>query len=317
MTEVRHRTVSTNGITMHVAEAGAGFPVVMLHGWPELWFSWRHQLEALSNAGFWAIAPDMKGYGQSDAPADPAGYTMKVLSAEIVGLLDALGIDKAVFVGHDWGGALLWQMGLRYPDRVERLIGLNTPYSPPNPGSRTTIALRDAFGLTDATFYMRYFQKPGVAEAEFEADVRGNLAKIFMPYTRAEDLWTFATVGGDGSGCLTRVPLGETFLTEAELDVYAGEFERTGFRGGFNWYRAADMNGDEVDGPKGPGLDIPTMMVTAENDMILRPAMAAHMPALIPGIRMENIANCAHWTQQERAPEVNALVLDFLKDLRT
>jgi pimeloyl-ACP methyl ester carboxylesterase len=162
---------------------------------------------------------------------------------------------------------------------------------------------------------MRYFQKPGVAEAEFNADVRGNLAKVFMPYTRAQDLWTFATVGGDGSGVLTHVPPGATFLTDAELDVYAAEFSRTGFTGGFNWYRAADLNADEVGGPTGPGLNIRSMMITAENDMILRPEMAAHMPALIPGIRMENIRNCAHWTQQERAPEVNALMLDFLRDL--
>ena len=154
-----------------------------------------------------------------------------------------------------------------------------------------------------------------MAEAEFEADVRGNLAKIFMPYTRAQDLWTFATVGGDGSGAVANIPPGETFLTDEELDVYVTEFTRTGFTGGFNWYRAADLNGDEVGGPTGPGLNIPSMMITAENDMILRPEMAAHMPALIPGIRMENIKNCAHWTQQERAPEVNALMLDFLKDL--
>ena len=315
MADVRHRTVQTNGISMHVAEAGSGFPVVMCHGWPELWFSWRHQLQALGNAGFHAIAPDMRGYGRTDAPKDPREYVMKTLCRDMVGLLDALGIDKAVFVGHDWGGAVLWQMGLRHPERVERLIGLNTPYGPPTPGSRTTIALRDAFGLTDRTFYMRYFQTPGVAEAEFEADVRGNLAKIFMPYTRAEDLWTFATVGGDGSGALTRVPPGNTFLTAEELDVYAAEFSRTGFTGGFNWYRAADLNTDEVGAPMGPMIPIKSMMITAENDLILRPEMAAHMPSLIPGIRMENIRNCAHWTQQERAPEVNALMLDFLKDL--
>ena len=300
---------------MHVAEAGTGFPVVMCHGWPELWYSWRHQLQALGDRGFRAIAPDMRGYGRTDAPADPAQYTMRILCRDMIGLLDALHIEKAVFVGHDWGGAVLWQMGLRYPERVERLIGLNTPYSPPVPGARTTIMMRDAFGLTDRTFYMRYFQEPGVAEAEIGSDIRGNLAKIFMPFTRAQDLWTLATVGGDGSGVLTRIPRGETFLTDAELDVYVTEFSRTGFTGGFNWYRAADLNADEVGGPTGPGLDLPSMMITAENDLILRPEMAAQMPLLIPGIRMENIRNCAHWTQQERASEVNALMLDFLRDL--
>jgi len=316
MANVRHHHIRTNGISMHVAEAGSGTPVVMCHGWPELWYSWRHQLQALGDNGFRAIAPDMRGYGRTDAPAEPAHYTMRILCADMVGLLDALDIDRAVFVGHDWGGAVIWQMGLRHRARVERLIGLNTPYTPPVPGSRPTIAMRDAFGLTDATFYMRYFQTPGIAEAEFEADVRGNLAKIFMPYTRASDLWTFATVGGDGSGALTRVPPGETFLSDQELDVYVKEFSRTGFTGGFNWYRAADLNAEEIGAPTGPGLDIPSMMITAENDLVLRPEMAAHMAALIPGIRMENIGNCGHWTQQERAAEVNVLLLDFLDDLK-
>ena len=140
MLEVRHHTIRTNGISMHVAEAGHGFPVVMCHGWPELWYSWRHQLQALGDNGFRAIAPDMRGYGRTDAPRDPAQYKMAILCRDMIGLLDALKIDKAVFVGHDWGGAVLWQMGLRYPERVERLIGLNTPYSPPVPGGRPTIA---------------------------------------------------------------------------------------------------------------------------------------------------------------------------------
>ena len=137
MANIAHRTISTNGISMHVAEAGTGFPVVMCHGWPELWYSWRHQLHALGDNGLRAIAPDMRGYGRTDAPRDPAQYTMKILCADMVGLLDALDIEKAVFVGHDWGGAVLWQMGLRYPERVERLIGLNTPYAPPVPGALT------------------------------------------------------------------------------------------------------------------------------------------------------------------------------------
>jgi soluble epoxide hydrolase/lipid-phosphate phosphatase len=315
MNEIHHSTVRTNGIDMHVAQKGQGFPVVMCHGFPELWYSWRHQLEALSAAGFRAIAPDMRGYGRTDAPAEPAQYTMKTLCADMAGLLDALGIAKAVFVGHDFGGAVIWQMGLRHPERVERLVGVNTPYAPPIPGLRPTIALRDRLGLTDATFYMRYFQKPGVAEKELEADVRGNLAKIFHSYRRADDLWTFATVGGDGSGVLTKVAPGETFLTKEELDVYTREFERTGFRGPLNWYRAIDLNADEADPPKGPGINLPSMMIMAQHDRILRPEMAAHMPKLIPGVRMELIENCGHWTQAERAPEVNALLLDFLKDL--
>src|SRR5690606_21965485 len=171
---------------------------------------WRHQIHALAEAGFRAIAPDMRGYGGTDAPADPAEYTMNILCADMAGLLDALGIEKAVFVGHDWGGAVIWQLGLRYPERVEALVGLNTPYGPPS-NTRTTEALRDFRGQTDKTFYMRYFLAPGVAEAELEADILTTFRKIFLPYTRAEDFTTFMTVGGDGSGVLTRIDNTDTF----------------------------------------------------------------------------------------------------------
>ncbi|MGE0601645.1 MAG: alpha/beta fold hydrolase [Dehalococcoidia bacterium] len=314
MAEIKHRTIHANGISMHVAEAGSGFPVVFCHGWPELWYSWRHQLSALGDAGFRAIAPDMRGYGGTDAPADPSEYSMKTLCADMAGLLDALDIEKAVFVGHDWGGAVIWQMGLRYPDRVERLVGLNTPYGPPS-NARTTESFRDFHGQTDKTFYMRYFLKPGVAEAELEADIPTTFKKIFLPYTRAEDFTTFMTVGGDGSGVITNINNTDTFLTQEELDEYVKVYSKTGFRGGLNWYRAADANADEVDAPKGPQLNIKSMMVTAGKDTILKPEMAAAMPMLIPGIRMEHIEDCAHWTQQERPNEVNALLIDFLKDL--
>jgi len=315
MAEIRHHQVQTNGISMHVAEAGEGFPVVFCHGWPELWYSWRHQIHALADAGFRAIAPDMRGYGGTDAPADPAQYTMKILTADIAGLLDALEIEKAVIVGHDWGGAVIWQMGLRYPERVERLVGLNTPYGPPN-NSRTTEALRDFHGQTDKTFYMRYFLTPGVAEKELEADVATSFKKIFVPYTRSEDFTTFMTVGGDGSGVIAKITNTDTFLSEEELAEYTKVFSKTGFRGGLNWYRAADMNADEVDAPRGPQLNIKSMMVTAGKDTILKPMMAGAMPMLVPGIRMEHIEDCGHWTQQERPAEVNALLLDFLKDLK-
>lgn len=312
---IAHRFIETNGIRMHVAEAGSGFPVVFCHGFPELWFSWRHQLVALAEAGYRAIAPDMRGYGETDAPEDPRAYTMKVLCADMAGLLDALGLARAVFVGHDWGGAVVWQMGLRYPERVAAIVGLNTPYAPPS-NRRTTEALRDYHGLTDRTFYMRYFLQPGVAEAELEADLSMTFHKLFMDFTRKEDFTTFMTVGGDGSGVLTRIPDDRrSFLSEEEIGVYVEAYRRSGFRGGLNWYRAADLNAEEADAPKGTQIHLPAMMVTAADDTILKPEMAAAMPALIPGIRMEHLERCGHWTQQERPEEVNRLLLDFLGSL--
>jgi pimeloyl-ACP methyl ester carboxylesterase len=163
---------------------------------------------------------------------------------------------------------------------------------------------------------MRYFLQPGIAETELQADVRTSFRKIFLPYTRAEDFTTFMTVAGDGSGVIAKIDNTNTFLTEEELDVYVDTFERTGFSGGLNWYRGADLNAQEVGGPTANTLNIPSMMVTAGKDTILKPMMAGAMPALIPGVRMEHIEDCAHWTQQERPELVNALLIDFLKDLR-
>jgi len=315
MAEIQHRYVETNGIRMHVAEAGEGFPVVMCHGWPELWYSWRHQLQALSDAGFRAIAPDMRGYGETDAPADPNDYRTSVICADIAGLLDALGIEQAAIVGHDWGGYHIWQFGFRYPERAARLIGLNTPYSPPSP-IPTTEALHAVFGEGDRGYYMLYFQQPGQAEAELEADVGGNLAKIMHRWDRAQDLWTFATVGGDGSGICTRIEPGGTLLTDAELDVYEAAFKRTGFTGGLNWYRAIDATWREVSTFGKVQIDVPSLMITAENDLILRPESAEPMHQWVPNLRIEHIKQCSHWTQQERPAEVNRLMIDFLGDLR-
>ncbi|MBI2767103.1 MAG: alpha/beta hydrolase [Chloroflexi bacterium] len=315
MSEIRHHFIQTNGIRMHVAEAGGGFPIVMCHGFPELWYSWRHQLAALSDAGFRAIAPDMRGYGETDAPADPEAYRTSMICADIAGLLDALDIEKAAIVGHDWGGWHIWQFGLRYPERTERLIGLNTPYSAP--GEISPLAqMHQAFGEGDRGYYVLYFQQPGQAEAELEADPRGFIAKMMHGAPRAQNLWTFATVGGDGSGVATRIEPGGTLLTGAELDVYAKAFERTGFRGGLNWYRAIDRSWEEFRALPDYTIRRPAMMITAENDMILRPEAAEPMRALIPDLRIEHIKNCAHWTQQEKPAEVNALITSYLEDLR-
>jgi pimeloyl-ACP methyl ester carboxylesterase len=316
MAQITHRYISTNGIRMHVAEAGTGFPVVMCHGFPELWYSWRHQLSFLADHGFHAIAPDMRGYGGTDAPADPAGYRANSIADDIAGLLDALGLEKAVIAGHDWGGYHIWQFALRHPQRTARLIGLNTPYSAPPSAIPSTQAMHAAFGEGDRGYYILYFQKPGQAEAELNPNAREFLAKMFHRWDRADDLWTFATLGGDGSGVMTRIAPGGSLLNDADLDVYARAFERTGFTGGLNWYRAVDMNWEDFRGYADYTIRIPTLMITAEHDRVLRPEQAEPMRKWIPDLRIELIRNCSHWTQQERPDEVNALMLGFLKDLR-
>ncbi|MEX2080319.1 MAG: alpha/beta hydrolase [Dehalococcoidia bacterium] len=318
MTDTRHRTIQTNGISMHIAEAGTGPAVVLCHGWPELWYSWRHQIPALAEAGYHVIAPDMRGYGGTDAPADPKAYRASMQCADMAGLLDALGLEKAVFVGHDWGGSVIWNMGVLRADRVRALVGLNTPHfgGPASPVPTTQIIAQTLGGGAEH-WYMLYFQEPGIAEAELEADIPRSFRRIMKGYRNADEFWTFATVGGDGSGVIEKLSDEGCILTESELKVFVDEFTRTGFRGGLNWYRAMDHSWEESRQlpPEQSILHLPAMMVTAADDAILKPAFAAGMPALIPGIRMEQIENCAHWTQQERPEEVNRLLLDFLGKL--
>lgn len=313
MTDVTHRYIEANGIRMHVAEAGDGFPVVMCHGWPELWYSWRHQLRGLSDAGFRAIAPDMRGYGETDAPEDPAQYRTSVICADIEGLLDALGIERAVIVGHDWGGFHTWQFGLRHPERTAKLIGLNTPYSPP--GTVPPVqALTEAFGPDG--YYMLWHQEPGRSEREFEANLRDNLRKVFHTWEEADNLGVMAMVGGDKSGLFTKLPHRGSLLSEGDLDVYVRAFERTGTRGSFNWYRCLDLNWEDQRAIADPTIRVPSLMITAENDQVLLPSRAEPMREWIPDLRIEHIKRCAHWTQQERPDEVNRLILDFISDVR-
>ncbi len=316
MATIKQHMVQTNGIQMHVAEAGEGFPIVMCHGFPELWYSWRHQLTFLADNGFRAIAPDMRGYGETDRTGDPRDYRTSNICADIAGLLDALGIEKAVVVGHDWGGYHVWQFGLRYPERTERLIGLNTPYGGPPAPVPTTQLLHQAFGEGDRGYYMLYFQAPGQAEAELEANPRAFLRDMFHRASHAQNLWTFATLGGDASGVTKNLQPGGCVLTEEELDVYVRTFERTGFTGGLNWYRAIDYSWEEARALADHTIRIKSLMITAENDLILTPAQAEPMRQWIPDLRIEQIKNCAHWTQQEHPEQVNVLMLDFLKDLR-
>ena len=199
--------------------------------------------------------------------------------------------------------------------RTAAVIGLNTPYGGPPGPIPPTQGLHAAFGDGDRGYYMLYFQKPGQAEAELEADVRGNLAKAFHSYERAQDLWTFATLGGDGSGVMTRIAPGTSFLSDDELDVYTKAFERTGFTGGLNWYRAMDLSWEDQKELDSFQINVPVLMITAENDLILRPEAAEPMKQWIPNLRIELVKNCSHWTQQERPAEVNRLMLDFLGGL--
>lgn len=310
----RHVFMNSNDIRFHVTDAGHGFPIFLLHGFPELWYSWRRQIDALAEAGFRVVAPDLRGYGGTDAPEEADSYVMSVLCEDLLGICDELGFDKAAMVGHDCGGALAWQFALRHPERTERVVSLNTPFLP-LPSVPPTIALRDRFGLTDSSFYVRYFQTPGVAEQELEADVRTTFQKLMRTARYADDLWTFATVGGDGSSLLGKIGMGEALLSKVDMETYVRTFKRTGFRGALNWFRAADKSWEEERELPSRDIDMPAMLIVADKDKLSLPEIAGDTKALVKNLRIEHL-DCGHWTQQEKPAEVTQLLIDFLGDLR-
>ena len=316
MSEITHRTIETNGISMRIAEAGEGPPVLLLHGFPELWYSWRHQLPALAAAGYRAVAPDVRGYGGTDAPEAIDSYTMLDHVADAVGVLDALGEESAVIVGHDWGAPMAWHGALLHPERFPAVAALSVPYTPRPPAPPTQLMKRL---FQDRFFYMLYFQEPGLAEAELEADVRRSMR--LMLYDASGD--------APRSGWQARRPkdanlLDEMrdperlppWLTEADIDYYTAEFERTGFRGGLNRYRNMDRDWEQSAHLAGATVQQPALFVAGERDGVLRFTGTDAMKASVPNLRnVVILPGCGHWTQQERPAEVNSALIEFLKAL--
>ena len=317
MTEITHRTIQlSTGIAMHVAEAGEGAPVVFCHGFPELWYSWRHQLPALAEAGWRAIAPDMRGYGGSDAPPNIEDYTQEAICADMDALLDALGEEQAVFVGHDWGGAVVWNMAQHHPQRVRAVAGINTPAAP-----RAPINPLEAMKMDPGRFdYQLYFQEPGVAEAELGADVRRTFI-LMLRSSKAEDrIDALAGTSGvrERGGLLVGMPEDaerSVMLTEDDLQVFVDAYEQTGFRGGLNWYRNHGRNWEWSAAVEGKQIEQPALMVTAGRDPVLIPEMSHGMEDWIPNLARGHIEDCAHWTQQEAPEELNRILLDWLAGL--
>ena len=319
MSPIKHNFVSTNGIRMHVAEAGEGFPVVMCHGFPEIWYSWRHQIDALSAAGFRAIAPDQRGYGDTDCPAPIEAYSQKQIVADVIGMLDALGISQCVVVGHDWGGMTAWNTAMMAPERIARVIGINTPFIPRAP-IKPTDAMR---AMAAGNFhYVLYFQAPGVAETELERDVARSLRAFYQDppeidpaEMRKAPPGVFGRAGGGLLDRFTDRPHGK-FMSEDDFQVFLRAFKQTGFRGGLNWYRNIDRNWEDS-AVFEQRVTQPALMITAELDAVLRPEMAEGMTEWVPNLRETVlIRGSGHWTQQEKPAEVNAAMLKFLNDLR-
>jgi len=304
-------------ITLSVHDAGSGPAIVLCHGFPELAYSWRHQLEPLVAAGFRVIVPDQRGYGASDRPEPVRAYDIHHLTSDLAGILDVLGIERAVFAGHDWGGFVVWAMPFLHADRVAGVIGVNTPYTP-----RTAIPpvqlFRALVGGRSERMYIAWFQEPGVAEGVLDRQPRLVFEKLMRRGVDEKTMQqrVLADPAGPDLNPFRRLAeletLGEALLTPEELETYAATFTRTGFRGGIHWYRNFDRNWETAPEIGVAKVERPCLMVTAEWDWALRPELAAGMPALCPDLEQQQIARCGHWTQQEKPDELNAILVDWL-----
>ncbi|RYZ47096.1 MAG: alpha/beta hydrolase [Myxococcaceae bacterium] len=316
MAEITHRTVKTHGIHLHLAEAGQGPLVLLLHGWPESWYSWRHQLSALADAGYHAVAPDVRGYGQSDKPQEIEAYSMKHLLGDFVGLLDALGEKTAVVVGHDWGAAMAWTCAALHPDRFRAVVGMSVPHMGRTPLPPTQL-FKHVFG--EKWFYILYFQEPGVAEAEFEADIPKSVRLILAGVPSFDPQSPVVQARKPGDGFLTGVAAPETlpsWLTEEDIAYFAKELEGSGFRSGLNRYRNMDRDWAELPELATVKIEQPALFIIGEKDPGRAFAPIDPMKALVPNLQEPLvIPGAGHWIQQERAEEVNAALLAFLKAL--
>ena len=315
--EIRHRRIPLNGIEMHVAEQGDGPLVLMCHGWPELWYSWRHQLKALSEAGFRAVAPDMRGFGQTSAPQDVAAYTIFHNVGDMVALVAALGETRALIVGHDWGAPVAWHAALMRPDVFPAVVAMSVPHR--RRGLAPPLETLRKAGKGD--YYWLYFQERA-AEDEFARDAAFTLRRLFRigfgetPKPERMSLYVDRTKGFLGA-VRDPVPL-PPWLTEADIAVFADEYGRTGFRGGLNWYRNIDRNWELTAPWHGAVITQPALFIAGRNDAVITGSMGQRaldeLDSVVPDLKRKILLDGAgHWIQQERPDEVNAALISFAR----
>jgi pimeloyl-ACP methyl ester carboxylesterase len=315
---VTHRFVQAAGLRMHIAEAGEGPLVILLHGFPESWYSWRHQLVALAAAGYHAVAPDQRGYcatGPPDAPGRPAqisDYTMLHLTGDVFALMDALGEERAVVAGHDWGAPVAWHAGLFRPDRIRGVIALSVAYRPR--GSAAPIAaLRAALG---ESFYMVYFQQPGVADQELGRDPRATFRNVLYSLSGESPGMSLIPAGGgflDSGAEPAQLP---GWLTEEDIEEYAEEYAGSGFTGPLNWYRNLDRNWELTGAWQHAPVTTPAVFIAGDRDPVLGFISADGLDQVVPKLTESIILpGCGHWVQQERPAEVTAAMISFLTGL--
>lgn len=308
--------IQTNGIRMAVYADGPkdGLPVVLCHGFPELAWSWRHQIPALAAAGFRVLAPDQRGFGNTERPQQVEAYDIHALTGDLAGLLDHYGIDKAVFCGHDWGGIVVWQMPLLHPDRVAGVIGLNTPFFARHPEMDPVTLFREAYG---PDMYIVRFQERGAPEAVLDADPARTM-RFFMRKWRMSledfdalpaEFRNFALL--DAIAAEEEILAGDPLLSEDELQVFVNAFRETGFGPGVNWYRNFTRNWELTEGVP-QRVDVPALMIMADRDYVLPPRLTEGMEQWVPDLERHLVRDCGHWTQQEHPEEVNRVMTGWL-----
>ena len=318
---IHFRSIETNGIRMRVAEMGDSGPLVILaHGWPESWYSWRHQIPAIADAGYRVVAPDMRGFGQTDAPLAVEEYDIEHLSGDMVGLVDAYGEERAIIIGHDWGALVAWYSVLLHPQRFSGLIAMSVPFTG-RPARSPIETWKETYG--DKFFYILYHQEPGVAESEYDNDPEGLLSRLYLSPDSPRDEPEVTDPHRSAGGWIPRLgaPQGlPHWLTQEDLDYYVTQFENAGFRGGINYYRNFHRNWEITPQLDGAKIDIPALFIAGEKDMVIggagRDQLATAMGRVVNDLRdVVLLPGAGHWVQQEQPDETNEAVLGFLESL--
>lgn len=310
MEGINHTYVDVNGIKMHVAEKGEGPVVLLLHGFPELWYAWRHQIQSLASNGYRAVAPDLRGYGDTDAPASSEKYTSLHVVGDLIALLDVLGQKQVFVVGHDWGAVMAWHLCMFRPDRVKALVNLSLPFQPRSPLRKPTDALRAIYG---GDYYMIRFQEPGDMEAEFAGAGTMTVLKKFLTYRSPNQFY---------------IPKGEKiipdvmppWLSEEDVNYYASKYENTGFTGALNYYRALDLNWELTAPWTGAQVKVPVKFMVGDLDLsyngtgvkefVHGGGLKKFVPLLEDVVVMSGVG---HFIQEEKPDEVSTHILDFIQ----
>ena len=314
---INQRRVETNGISLNIAEQGEGPLVLMLHGFPESWYSWRHQFSALAEAGYHAVAPDMRGYGDSDKPFEIEAYNQVEVVNDIIGLIPALGYETAVVFGHDWGAPTAWSCALNHPDKVSAVGALSVPFRPR--GDSPPLATLKAI-FKDRFFYQLYFQEPGKAEAELEKDPALTIRKFYHMASGEMNTSLLSEKSADAD-LLSDLPDPGTemgpWISEEDVSFYANEFRQSGFRGPLSYYRNMDLTWELTkDSPR--QISQPALFVAGERDGVILMAAEAlkELDKHVKDLRVNKlIPKIGHWTQQEAPDEVNQALIQFLEEI--